>query len=71
MNKIYWLILGWMNFLSWTSAFMALWLKVFNRIEAWPFVGILIFSILSGFFSVALMKDAWEKETQWRIGTKS
>lgn len=63
MNRIYWLILGWMGILAWTSFFMALWTVAMARIEFVPFLGISFFSILVGFFSIALAKDAWEKDT--------
>lgn len=70
MSKIYWLILGWMGILSWTSFFMALWTMAIGKIEFWPFFGIGLFSTIFGVFSIALAKDAWEKDMYHKASAK-
>ena len=54
MTKTYYFLLAWIIFLSWTSAFMALWLLGYRRIEFGPGMSILIFSFIVGFFSLVL-----------------
>lgn len=64
MSKIYWLLIAWMSMLSTTSAFLAFWMVAMRKIQTSPFFGICLFSILVMFFSIALARDAWDKDRQ-------